>query len=207
MPRWLCGPLVCLLLTFGATSLPAQPAETPKVGVFDPETVWKLTEVGKKYNQDLNDARDRLQAEIDKKQAEIDALKDKLRQQQQSLSEDKAAQMQKDIQNKMIELNRLNDDATREMKSQLNDVQNRFQQMLVETLEVYGKERNFTLVLDKSVIAYNSPQVDVTQDLIQKFNDMHKAAALPATGKAQPKKTPEKPKEAPKDTPKPPGGR
>jgi outer membrane protein len=203
MPRWMCGLLACLLVTFGATILLAQQAEGPKVGVFDPETVWKLTDVGKKYNQDLNDARDRLQSEIDKKQAEIDAVKDKLRQQQQSLSEDKAAQMQKDIQNKMIELNRLNDDATREMKSQLNEVQNRFQQMLVETLEVYGKEKNFTLVLDKSVIAYSSPQIDVTQDLIAKFNDMHKAASAPAAGKAQPKKTPEKPKE----TPKPSGGR
>ncbi len=203
MPRWIYGPLIFLLLTLGVTVLPAQPAETQKIGVFDPETVWKLTDVGKKYNQDLNDARDRLQAEIDKKQAEIDAIKDKLRQQQQSLSEDKAAQMQRDIQNKMIELNRLNDDATREMKSQLNDVQNKFQQMLVETLEVYGKEKNFTLVFDKSVIAYSSPQIDVTQDLIQKFNDLHKAATTPATGKAQPKKTPDKPKEAPK----PPGGR
>jgi len=207
MPRWMCGPLVCLLLLSGAASLHAQPADAPRVGVFDPETVWKLTEVGKKYNQDLNDARDRLQAEIDKKQAEIDALKDKLRQQQASLSDDKAAQMQKDIQNKMIELNRLNDDATREMKSQLNDVQNRFQQMLVETLEIYGKEKNYTLVLDKSVIAYSAPQVDVTQDLIQKFNEMHKTAALPAAGKAQPKKAPDKPKETPKETPKPSGGR
>jgi len=209
MPRWMCGLPVCLLvLLAGVAPLGAQQAEVPRVGVFDPETVWKLTEVGKKYNQDLNDARDRLQAEIDKKQAEIDGLKDKLRQQQASLSDDKAAQMQKDIQNRMIELNRLNDDATREMKSQLNDVQNRFQQMLVETLEVYGKEKNFTLVLDKSVIAYSSPQVDVTQDLIQKFNDMHKTAAAPApAAKAQPKKTPEKPKETPKETPKPSGGR
>ena len=202
MPRWMCGPFLCLLLVLGATFLPAQQAEMPKVGVFDPETVWKLTEVGKKYNQDLNDARDRLQAEIDKKQAEIDAIKDKLRQQQQSLSEDKAAQMQKDIQNRMIELNRLNDDATREMKSQLSDVQNRFQQMLVETLEVYGKEKNFTLVLDKSVIAYNSPQIDVTQDLIQKFNEMHKVSAMPAASKPPAKKPAEKPKETPKETPK-----
>ena len=198
MPRWMCGPLGLLLLTLGTAALRAQQADVQKIGVFDPETVWKLTEVGKKYNQDLNDAKDRLQSEIDKKQAEIDAIRDKLRQQQASLSEDKAAQLQKDIQNKTIELNRMTDDATREMKSQLNDVQNRFQQMLVETLEVYGKEKNFTLVLDKSVIAYSSPQIDVTQDLIQKFNDMHKAATLPTTGKAQPKKPPEKPKEAPK---------
>ena len=200
MPRWTCGPLALLLLTLCAAPLAAQ-AEMPKIGVFDPETIWKLTDVGKQYNQDLNDARDRLQGEIDKKQTEIDGLRDKLRQQQASLSDDKAAQMQRDIQNKTIELNRLQDDATREMKSQLSDVQNRFQQMLVRTLEVYGKEKNFTLILNKGVIDYNSPQVDITQDLIQKFNDMHKATPAPAASKPQTKKAPEKPKE----TPKPPG--
>src|SRR5207247_11146602 len=188
----------------GSAPLPAQVVEAPRIGVFDPETVWKLTEVGKKYNQDLNEARDRLQGEIDKKQSEIDAVRDRLRQQQASLSEDKASQMQKDIQNKTIELNRLQDDATREMKSQLSDVQNRFQQMLMDTLEIYGKEKNFTLIFNKGVVDYNSPQVDVTQDLIQKFNEMHKPTSAPAA-KPQPKKPPEKPKEAPKETPKGPG--
>jgi len=204
MPRWTCAPLAFVVLLFGVLPLRAQQAETPKFGVFDPETVWKLTEVGKKYNQDLNEARDKLQTDIDKKQAEIDGMRDKLRQQQASLSEDKSAQMQRDIQNKTIELNRMTDDATREMKSQLSDVQNRFQQMLMDTLEVYGKEKNFTLIFNKGVVDYNSPQVDVTQDLIQKFNEMHKASSAPAA-KPQPKKTPEKPKEAPKETPKGPG--
>jgi len=198
MPRWMSVPLALLVLMTGTAPVGAQQAEPARIGVFDPETVWKLTEVGKKYNADLSEARDKLQAEIDRKQAEIDASRDKLRQQQASLSDDKASQMQKDIQNRMIELNRLNDDATREMKSQLGEVQNRFQQMLVDTVEAFGKEKNFTLILNKGVIDYNAPQIDVTQSLIQKFNEMHKAPPSPVA-KPQPKKTPEKPKEAPKD--------
>ena len=198
MPRWMSVPLALLVLMTGTAPVGAQQAEPARIGVFDPETVWKLTEVGKKYNADLSEARDKLQAEIDRKQAEIDAARDKLRQQQASLSDDKASQMQKDIQNRMIELNRLNDDATREMKSQLGEVQNRFQQMLVDTVEAFGKEKNFTLILNKGVIDYNAPAIDVTQSLIQKFNEMHKAPPAPVA-KAQPKKTPEKPKEAPKD--------
>lgn len=205
MPRWMYVPLALLVLMTGTAPVVAQQAEPARIGVFDPETVWKLTEVGKKYNADLSEARDKLQAEIDRKQAEIDAARDKLRQQQASLSDDKASQMQKDIQNRMIELNRLNDDATREMKSQLGEVQNRFQQMLVDTVESFGKEKNFTLILNKGVIDYSAPQIDVTQSLIQKFNEMHKAPPSPVA-KPQPKKTPEKPKEAPKEAPKDKGG-
>lgn len=198
MTRRTSVPLAFLALLIGIAPAGAQQAEPARIGVFDPETVWKLTEVGKKYNADLSEARDKLQAEIDRKQAEIDAARDKLRQQQASLSDDKASQMQKDIQNRIIELNRLNDDATREMKSQLGDVQNRFQQMLVDTVEAFGKEQSFTLILNKGVIDYNAPQIDVTQSLIQKFNEMHKVPPVPAA-RTQPKKPPEKPKEAPKE--------
>jgi outer membrane protein len=188
-------PLALMVLVPGIAPAGAQQAEPVRIGVFDPETVWKLTEIGKKYNADLSEARDKLQADIDKKQAEIDAVRDKLRQQQASLSDDKAAQMQKDIQNRVIELNRLNDDATREMKSQLGEVQNRFQQMLLETVEAFGKEKNYTLILNKGVIDYNAPQIDVTQSLIQKFNEMHKVPPSTAA-KPQPKKTPDKPKDS-----------
>ena len=194
MPRWTSLALALALLA-GAGDALAQ-TEHGKMGVFDPEMLWKQTDLGKKYNADLSETRDRLQANIDKKRDEMDGLSDKLRQQQASLSDDKVQQMQKDIQNKRIELDRLNDDAKREMSQQLNDVQGRFQQMLVETLDVFGKEKAFNLILDKSVIAYSSPQIDITQDLIAKFNDMHKVPPTPAA-KAPVKKAPEKPKETP----------
>lgn len=195
MPRSMMVSLAFAVLVLGIAQAFAQLAEPVRVGVYDQETVWKLSEVGKKYNADLSEARDKLQGEIDKKQAEIDGLRDKLRQQQASLSDDKAAQMQKDIQNRVIELNRLTDDATREMKSQLGEVQNRFQQMLVDTVEAFGKEKNYTLILNKGVIDYNAAQIDITQGLIQKFNEMHKAPPSTAA-KPQPKKTPDKPKDS-----------
>jgi Skp family chaperone for outer membrane proteins len=186
-----------LLVLFACVPALAEPAPLPvRLGVFDPEVVWKTTEVGKRYNQDLTDARDRLQAGIDKKQQEIDAMVDKLRQQQASLSDDKAQQMQKDIQNKRVELNRMNEDATAEMKNQLNDVQGRFQKMLGDVLEAYGREKNFALILNKAVVDYSSSGVDVTQELIAKFNELNKAPAGSAA-KVPPKKPAEKPKETP----------
>jgi Skp family chaperone for outer membrane proteins len=185
-----------LLVPPTLSALQAQ-TDSIRVGVFDPETIWQQTDVGKKYNVDLTAARDRLQADIDRKTQEIEALKDKIRQQQPSLSEDKLQQMQKEAQNKLIELNRMNDDATREMKQQLNDVQGRFQQMLVDTIEAYGREKHYTVILNKDVAAYNAPQVDITMELIARFNEMHRVPG-PAAAKAPAKKAPEKPKEPPK---------
>ncbi len=157
-----------------ATGVAAAQAPPDKVGVFDPESVWRLSNVGRKYNETLSNAANRLQERIEKKQREIEGLVDRLRQQQASLSEDKVQAMQKDAQTKRIELERLNTDAKREMNDQLNEVQGRFQRMLIETIQTFGKEENYTVILSSEVVGYSAPRADITQDLIAKFNEMHK---------------------------------
>jgi len=193
MSRWLImGPTV---LALAVTAAAAQ-TEPMKIGVFDPEVLWKQTEVGKKANQDLSTSRDRLQAQIDKKQDELEALKSRLRQQQTSLSEDKINEMKKDIIGKQTDLDRLNEDSTKEMKYQLGEVQSRFQEMLVRTLETFGREKGFTLILNRGVVDYSASSVDISQDLIAKFNEMNKVQAAPA---GSTKKPADAPKEAPKN--------
>ncbi|MFQ5878251.1 MAG: OmpH family outer membrane protein [Acidobacteriota bacterium] len=152
--------------------------ETPiRLGVFDPERVWKVTEVGKKYNQELAEAASRLQDDIDKKQREFEATADRLRKQRASLSEDKIQQMQREMQSKRIDLDRMKADANREMSEQLNEVQGRFQKMLIDTIEALGREKNYTLILSVEAVGYYSPEADITPEVIAKFNEMHKVPA------------------------------
>ena len=193
MARWFTKIFLTLVFVAAASPLVAQ-GDTTKIGVFDPEIIWKQTEVGKKYNQDLSAARDRLQGQIDKKQEDVEALKSRLRQQQASLNDDKIQEMKKEIIGKQTELDRLNEDATKEMKYQLGEMQGRFQEMLVKTLETYGKEKAFTVILNRDVVYYSAATIDISQDLIAKFNEMYKASAAPAAGA---KKPPDK------DAPKP----
>ena len=187
-------PIVLAFAVAGPTLAAAQ-GEAMKIGVFDPEILWKQTEVGKKYNLDLSAARDRLQAQIDKKTEDVENLKSKLRQQQQSLSEDKINDMKKEILGRQTELERLNEDATKEMKYQLGEVQGRFQEMLIKTLDAFGKEKGYSLILNRGVVDFSANGIDISQDLIQKFNEMHKAAATPAG----PAKKPDAGKEPPKN--------
>jgi Skp family chaperone for outer membrane proteins len=186
---------IVVVIALLVPSLAAAQGETTKIGVFDPEVLWKQTEVGKKNNQDLSAARDRLQAQIDKKTEDIEALKSRLRQQQQSLSDDKINEMKKDIAARQTELERLNEDATKEMKYQLGEVQGRFQEMLMKTLDAFGKEKGYAVIFNRGIVDYSSSAIDVTQDLITKFNEMHKPTATPPG----PAKKPEAGKEPPKN--------
>jgi Skp family chaperone for outer membrane proteins len=192
MHQWMTAALVVPALLLAPAAAPAQ-AEAMKIGVFDPEILWKQTDLGKKYNQDLSAARDRLQSQIDKKSEEIEGLKSRLRQQSASLNDDKINDMKKDILAKQTEFDRLNEDATKEMKYQLGEVQGRFQEMLAKTIESFGKEKGYTLIMMKDVVSFSATGVDISQDLLAKFNEMNKVA--PSTG-------PKKPGDAAKEPPK-----
>ena len=89
--------------------------------------------------------------------------------------------MQKEILDKKTDLDRLNEDATREMRSQLAEVQTRFQEMLIRTLDVFGEENTYTLILNKGVIDYNSTSIDITEKLIARFDQMHKVPPASAS--------------------------
>jgi Skp family chaperone for outer membrane proteins len=180
MLRWIVYGSLGLMLLLAPAAAGAQ-EKALRIGVFDPELLWRQTAVGKKYNADLSAARDRLQAGIDGKQADLETLREQLRQQQASLNESRIQKMQKDILDKKTELDRLNEDATREMRSQLTEVQTRFQEMLLKTLDVFGEENAYSLILNKGVIDYSDPGVDITQALITRFDQMHQVPPASAS--------------------------
>jgi Skp family chaperone for outer membrane proteins len=191
-------PAMCAVLTLsvlGASAARAQ-GEAMKIGVFDPEVLWKQTDIGKKYNEDLSVARDRLLAQIDKKTEELQTTRSKLRQQQQTLSVDKVTEMQQYILSKETELDRLNEDATKEMKFQFGQFQGRFQEMLTKTLDAFGKEKGYALILTRGAVVYSASSIDIDQYLIAKFNEMNKP---PASTTATPPRKPEAGKEPPKN--------
>jgi Skp family chaperone for outer membrane proteins len=187
----------CVAACIGGAAL-AQ--ESVRIGVFDSQTVWQQTEEGKKIQSQLQSFRDGKISEINTKESELTKLKDRLREQEVSLSDEKRTQMLKDIDQKSIDLKRLNDDATREMKAQLGDSQDQFQKELVEVVTAVGKDKKYLLILERAIVVYNDAVVDVTGEVIAKFNQMYKGGTQ-ASPAAKPKET--KPPEAKKPAPDP----
>ena len=199
---------VIALLT--AASLGAAAAQQPemRIGVFDSQPVWLQTEEGVRMRTTLEAYRDRKQAEFNTKETELNALKEKLRSQEVSLSEDKKSQMLKEIDQKTIDLKRLGDDVSRDLQSQFGDARDRFQKELFDVVEALGKEKKYTLILEKSIVVYSDSAVDITPEVVAKFNQMFKGgtAAPPASKEqgAKPQAEPGKP--AAESGARPPGG-
>ena len=182
--------LTSAFLVAGFTGAALGQSEGIRIGVFDSQAIWQQTEEGKKIQSQLASFRDTKISEINAKEAELNKLKEKLREQEVSLSDDKRNQMLKDIDQKSIDLKRLNDDATREMKAQLGDSQDQFQKELVEVVTALGKEKKYQLILEKSIVVYNDAVVEVTGEVIAKFNQMYKGGAAAPAAKSKDTKPP-----------------
>jgi outer membrane protein len=172
--------LVSLSIITAAHAFPvlAQDPGPVKVGVFDAQRISEETAEGKRIQTQLSAFRDKKQAEIAAKEKEVTDLQGQLSSQALSLSPDKRAALEKDVQRRAIDLNQAREAAGREMQLEVNEAQNRFQAQLLSVVEKFGRDEGFGVILERSLVAYASQAVDVTTALVDRFN--RAAPAAPA---------------------------
>lgn len=152
-----------------AASLPV-PAQDVKVGVFDAQTVSENTEMGKQIQARLTAFTEEKEAEIGARQERLKELNQQLARQSLSLSADKRAALEKDIQRHRLELQTFQEAATRELDLEYASATKEFQEKLIVTVETFGEDEGFTIILDRSQVAWATPAVDVTTAIVDRFN-------------------------------------
>lgn len=171
-----------VLLLCAVPALAQSPAL--KIGVFDSSIVFDRSQRGQALKAEIERLRDqRLKAMTDR-QEELSALQQEMRTKELSFNDEKRAEMQQRISQKQIELQRLNDDASREVQAEFNKAQQRLQKELIQVVEAVGKEGSFTLILERGLTLHAAPEVDITPAVLEKFNQMfpQAGAAPPAPG-------------------------
>lgn len=177
--------LATLLLFAGGVAL-AQSA--PKIAVFDAGRISEETAEGKRIQGQLTALQDKKRAELAEKEKKINDLQQQLQQQGLSLSAEKRAQMEKDGQKMVLELNQAREAARNELQVEVQDAQNRFQTQLLQVVEQFGRDEGFDVILEKSLVAYSSTAVDVTTALVDRFNQLVPAQKSAAPAGDAPKK-------------------
>lgn len=173
--------LVSAMIVGTAGAVLAQ--DTARVAVFDPNRVLQETTEGKRISQEIENYRKQKQGELDAKRKEILDLQNQLQTQGLSLSVERRAEMEKQIQKKSIELNQTLETAQREDQLETSEALGKFQGQILAVLEQFAQDEKFDIILEKSLVAYSSPAVDVTTALIDRFNTVvSPPAAAPAAG-------------------------
>jgi outer membrane protein len=142
-----------------------------KVGVVNiPAVLEKAPQAEKakkRLEQEFKPRDNKLVAE----QKEIQAMQEKLKKDASVMGESQRNRMETDIQNKMRDAKRSQQEFSEDFNARRNDELGKLQKRIVESIRAIAKDQEFDLILTDGVI-YSSPQMDITSQLQQKLSTM-----------------------------------
>lgn len=148
--------------------------EMVKVGVIQIDRAIAESEEGKAAMADLQKKGQARQEGLAKQQKEIQDLQAQIQRQGATLNQEAQATLGRNLQSKQIALQRANEDFQREFNQLQQDIISRLGAKILAEVQKYAAENNFYLILNSSSqnsqVLFNDNSVDITSDIIKRFN-------------------------------------
>jgi outer membrane protein len=172
--------------------IPVALAQLSNVVVVDFEGAVVGSAEGKRASEKFEATVKAKQNELGKKQQELDDQTKKLQNGARTLSDEAKSSLQRDIDRRTTELQRLNEDAQKELSLTRDELLRPIADRASAILNAMAAELNYTLVIDisnpETNVIWKNPKNDVTEELIKRIDasapkEPAKPAAAPATNK------------------------
>jgi outer membrane protein len=164
-----------------------------KVAVINIQAAIANTKDGKKAAEDLDTRMAPVKKDLEKKQGELNALKDSLQKGGITMSEAAKRELVANIDTKTKAYNRDLEDAQAEAQQQQDKVLNDLGQRMMAVIDKYSRDNGMALVLDVSnpqtPVLFASNTIDITQAIIEMY-DKNAGGAAPAAPAPAPAKKP-----------------
>jgi len=168
------GVLILGLGIFASLGLAQQAA---KIGIVNSQDVLEKSAEGKKIIAQLQDRDKQNQAAITKLDTDIQQTQTRINTQRLTLTEDALMQLSTQLDRLQTERKRKAEDAYSTMTEFTNKLFKRLQDDLIPIITQLGKEKGIDMIFDlqKSGAIYVNPLIDLTQEVIKRY-DASKAA-------------------------------
>ncbi len=161
-------------MAMAALAIPAlaQSSAPQRVAVIDVNKVLSTSAAGKAAAARLKQLQEAKLAQGQKMDDEIKALDNEINTKKISLSEEKLADMQKQLSDKKIAMQRFAQDADRELGEARDRVMADLNAKIMPVVDKIGKEMGLAAIFNKfeSGLIYASEAIDITDHVIKEFN-------------------------------------
>ena len=163
------GATVVALVTSGG-SLSAQESAAARIGVFNADQIMAESEAGRQALALFSQLRDQRVGELQAQQDEINTLR------QQGLAANpnslEAAQLQRQLEDRMLQLDRLQEDVQQELGGRQNELTGEITDRVAEIIETLGQEQGYTLIFNsiQSGLVFVDPSLDITPEIIRRLD-------------------------------------
>ncbi|HEY0143677.1 MAG TPA: OmpH family outer membrane protein [Thermoanaerobaculia bacterium] len=166
-----------------ALAAPMFAQSTPqRVAIIDVQKVLTQSTAGKAAYEKLKKMQDDRVVRAKNMDDEIRKLDTEISTKRISLAEDKLADMQKQLADKRIAMQRFAQDADREIGEARDRELQALEVRIKPVIDSLGKEMGIAAIFNKfeSGLVYASEAIDITDTVIKRFNDAQPAAAAAA---------------------------
>ncbi len=147
-------------------------AQELTIAVIDVQRVVTESDPGKQALQKLKELQDAKVDEGRVLQQTLAGLQEQMAKQRFTLSEERLAEMNKQLEDGQIALQRFQDDAERELDEARRRELGSLEGRIIPVINQVGVERGFTVIFNKfqSGLVYADDSVDITDEVIRRFN-------------------------------------
>lgn len=170
-----------MMLVFGAAAASAAAAEV-KIGVVDLTTVLDQSDAGKAANAQLATLTKSKQDELAAMKSKIDALQKEIDGGKLSAADKKSKQDDLDKQQQAYQ--KAVQDDQNQLQQTAQDLRNQLLNDIGQVLGMIGDQEGYTLIVDAQSVFYHQKVIDLTYDLIRKYNDLYAQAQKSQAGGA-----------------------
>jgi len=188
-----------------------------RLAVVNMERIYADSLLGKSYAKKLEDLKNEIDAEGQKKQAELNKQDTAIKALQEELEKQGGVMSPEAIEKKTAELKKRQRDRQAFLEDGQADIQrlreraqqqaqafeNEFGVKIRPHIEAVVKERGLDILLDSRVVVASSKETDVSLDVINRSNDAERAAKPAAAAAPKPAAPAASPAPSPAPTPQP----
>ena len=154
----------------------AQTSDTPsgtfKVAVIDVQRILLDSKLGKDVVADLKRLKEEKETEAQGYQVEITTLRDRITDGRLSLSDQRLGEMEQELEQKIIQYRRFQDDADRELQQKQGETFKMIETEVMPIIVQIGQQDQYTIIFNKfqSGLLFASDEIDITDLVLQRFD-------------------------------------
>ena len=163
--------IAVFLVTFSSGLQPVSAESKPiKIAVIDSQKVIENSVFGRKAKARIDRLAEMKRKGIRAAEKELEAIGSDFKAKRLTLSEEKAFEIQKDMDQRLVDIDRMKNDADRELQSEFEALNRELQRKISRIIGEVGRENDLTLILESSVCLYYDGAIDISDEVTKKLD-------------------------------------
>ena len=164
-PVWVISIIIIIFVSHHAFG-----ADVAKIGVIDLQKILETSSIGKFIQSELKTQKDKMEADLKKKGAEIENIRKRLERESMVMGKEKREEKERESRIKINDFKSLQKKYRSDLQKHEGRLMKQLSDDINEIVNQMGKKEVYLLIINKLGVIYSPNSIDVTDNVIGKLN-------------------------------------